>query len=208
MLSKILFMVSLPLLVTGLLKKAGKHRLFTIFCALYAILLLVMPFRQGIRYILPLLPFYLFFTIQGFDSLFEGIARKGARIVSLTGYAFLVLYFGVAGYYFSTSFGIRQIADGPYTEKATETFEFIKTHTGSEDVIVFFKPRAMLLITKRRAIRITEPAQLDRGDYIVMCDQKITSFQVPDEIISEIESKGEIRKIFTNSEFSVYRYTE
>lgn len=60
----------------------------------------------------------------------------------------------------------RQMS-GPFDAPSTEMFNFFKAATPPDSVIVFFKPRAMRLMTDRNAITVTHCDQFRRGNFAV-----------------------------------------
>jgi len=58
--------------------------------------------------------------------------------------------------------------DGPYSNDAQEAFTFISGKTKQSDVVVFFKPRALHLFTKRPSVTLAYPRALELGDYLLV----------------------------------------
>ena len=53
--------------------------------------------------------------------------------------------------------------DGPHTPESREMLEYVASQSEEEDVVVFFKPRALNLLTGRRSIMISRSDQLLAG---------------------------------------------
>ena len=69
-----------------------------------------------------------------------------------------------------SNFNNVQIIDGPFTEKSLEMINFIKYHTRKDDIIVFFKPRVLRLLTERQSVMISDFSQIMKKDvnYLVV----------------------------------------
>jgi hypothetical protein len=94
----------------------------------------------------------------------------------------------------------RQI-NGPYDTYSLGVYDFIRDKTSSDSVIIFFKPRAMRLMTDHDAVLITECARLGLGDYIVL-SKKAENSQIPPEEIAECNLP--LNKVFDNRRFIIY----
>jgi hypothetical protein len=87
-----------------------------------------------------------------------------------------------------------------------ETYKFIKNNTPSDSVIVFFKPRAMRLMTDRNALALTECERIPEGDYVALSKKVGENLQIPPEQIDECNLP--LHKVFENRRFVVYEVTE
>jgi hypothetical protein len=80
-------------------------------------------------------------------------------------------------------------------------YNFIRTKTPPDSVIVFYKPRAMRLFTDRDTFMSTECDRLLLGDYLVL-SYKAENSQIPP---AEIGKCGlNLLKVFENNKFIVY----
>ena len=84
-----------------------------------------------------------------------------------------------------------------------ETYDFIKNNTPSDSVIVFFKPRAMRLMTDRYTLALTECERMLEGDYLALSKKVGENLQIPPERIDECNVPLDM--VFKNRRFVVYR---
>ena len=116
-----------------------------IFPWLYIVPVLVWPAYQGTRFLIPLIPFYLYYGMLGMHRLqFRAETRK--RIIVALGAVVALVY---AGKYSTMQYG--PMADGVATAESVELFQFVKQETPAEAIFVFSRPRALALFTDRRA---------------------------------------------------------
>jgi dolichyl-phosphate-mannose-protein mannosyltransferase len=116
-----------------------------IFPWLYIVPVIVWPANQGTRFLIPLIPFYLYYCMLGIRGLNVPLQARRRVIVAL-GVVVALLY---GGKYSMMRFG--PLADGVATPESVELFEFVKQATPPEAVFVFSRPRALALFTDRRA---------------------------------------------------------
>ena len=193
-----LYCASLLLFLTGVLKSWRKNYLYIVFFALNLGLFLVYQYTQGLRFIISLVPFYLFFVFAGIKSLNLRRLLKISfeKIIYASGFL-LVLFFAVQIY--STT---RQgpPADGPYSQNSQELFEFIKNNTATAESVSFYKPRAMNLFTGRKSVYIGSAEFLNKiysPDYYAYT--KDTDMKSVEDYLNE---NGKL--IFQNDKFRLY----
>jgi len=95
------------------------------------------------------------------------------------------------------------IPEGPYTPASKEMFHFISTHTDPHAMIVFFKPRAMRLMTDRDSFATTRITDIPRADYIVI--NKLGGGK--DQILDSPHSARNyaLKTVFDNAAFTIFR---
>jgi len=203
-----LYFLTLPFAIKGVRLIWKKDYIYVAFFAMTAVFFALWPGHQGLRYIFPLLPFYMYFLMKGLKDL---AGRKKVSNIDLPRTCF---YFLVAFFLIQTSFSAyknmrygRQTAEGPFTPESEEMFKFIKENTGREEVMVFFKPRVMGLLTDRNAFMTKSVSSLaNKGDYMVI-NKKADYDQVSIEG-DEFEQKmsgGFFTQVFNNNGFIIYR---
>jgi hypothetical protein len=87
-----------------------------------------------------------------------------------------------------------------------EMYAFIKANTPLEGVIVFFKPRAMRLMTDRNTLASTECDRILLGDYLVLSKKVGENLQIPPEHIDECNLPLEM--VFQNRRFVMYKLVD
>ncbi|MCZ8343813.1 MAG: hypothetical protein O9301_12315 [Leptospira sp.] len=165
-----------------------------IFIFFYFGLFLFYPYQQGIRFIIPLLPFCLFILFVRFKV---GINRYEKFFFSL--YISLFLTFNAIRYLDNTDLDRSQLnpsfANSAYAEEA---YDFIQRNTFVTESIVFFKPRALTYFTDRCSVWIESPEFLSRRDsYFLFFKGKEYSKQMTDFLVQK-------RQVFENKYFILY----
>ncbi len=134
------------LAVIGFIAQAKRKITFMeLFVSLYAICIVIVPMTGGIRYMLPIVPFYLFYSLQGIKAL---PPKNGFRNVVIALVAISVVATYAASY--STQ-NFKEIPNGVTKAEAIEFFNYVKTQTNENDVFIFTKPRALALFTGRKS---------------------------------------------------------
>ncbi len=143
------------LAVYGFVSRAKRDlTLLEVFPVVFVGVLLLWPFYQHLRYVLPLLPLYLYYAYQGIEAL--GHERARWLTPAVTAWIAGITIASLA----SAEYG--PLPAGVGKTETVELFEFIRAETAEDDVVVFRKPRILALQTGRRSgydKRITD----DRG---------------------------------------------
>jgi len=189
----------------GTWTRRNADQLLIIFFALYFTAILFWPEWQGIRFIFPLLPLFLYFVFQGISTVINKIPEKHQPLSRGIAYAFWIVIIGI----FLFNSGTRAYSNlkdnrkinGPFDSSSTDMYDFIKAKTPADSVIVFYKPRAMHLFTDRDTLMSTECDRLKLGNYVVL-SYKAENSQIPPD---EIGKCGfDLLKVFENQKFIVY----
>ena len=201
------FFIFVVLFFIGLATRFKADLLFVLYAALYLIVIWTWPEWQGYRFLFPMLPFFIYFSIQGIRVTIERVGKYQKDILQKGIYAFLLLtvtlfaYSAGANAYDNLHAG-REI-NGPFDPFSIETFDFIKNNTPSDSVIVFFKPRAMHLMTDRNALALTECDRIPEGNYLALSKKVGENLQIPPERIDDCNLR--LDKVFENRRFIVYK---
>ena len=180
-------------------------QMLIIFFAFYFAVMLIWPEWQGIRFIFPLLPIFIYFAFQGTKTTIDKLLKKNRPLGSGVNYmlwlllAAIFLFNSGAQAYGNLKDG-RKI-NGPFDSFSDEMFNLIKEETPSDSVIVFFKPRAMRLFTGRDSIMVLECDRLSLGDYIVLHTTWEYSQILPDKIQ---DCSQPMELVYENRRFLVY----
>jgi hypothetical protein len=206
------FGASLPFFLLGLLKAARRYYPFALYMAGMTGLILLWPAAQGLRFLLPLFPFYLFFFLLGVEWLLRTLeGREGTA----------VRWAVALGVLLSVVFLLRQsaklalanirnagtVSEGPYAPAAQDLFAFLRGNSAEDSVIVFFKPRAMRLLTGRPSVQEDDPAGIFLGDYLCLYANEDEGFQISEPEVEGLVRDGRLMLVFRNDEFRVYRIT-
>ena len=185
--------------------KADLH--FVLYIGLYLLVLWTWPEWQGYRFIFPMLPFFIYFAIQGIRATLDKLREDRKTVIQRGAYAYLllitVLFAYNAGWNAYVNLRDQRAINGPFDPFSMETYEFIKNETPPESVIVFFKPRAMRLMTGRDALALTECQRIPEGDFLVLSKKVGENLQIPPEQVDGCNLP--LDKVFDNRRFVVYR---
>jgi hypothetical protein len=219
----VLYVASFPFLLAGMVRSARRDYHMILYMVLTALLYMLWPFTQGLRFVFPLLPFYFHFMFigirWGFEAIggsagvrwrFEAIRSPGRTIGQVLAVCVLV---SVTFFFMKDSVSQvignlrnhRSVASGPYAETSRDVFEFIMNNIGKDDVIVFFKPRLMRMITDRQSIMITGALELKRGDYLCIYLKENAFDQLPLADVDRLVREGQIVPIYANPDFRIFR---
>jgi 4-amino-4-deoxy-L-arabinose transferase-like glycosyltransferase len=195
------------LFLIGAWKRRKQDLVFVVFFAIWMLLLVTWPFWQGPRFIFPVLPVFIYFIFQGMNFILGSLPEKYKQVTqwilhgfwSLIVILFLVNSARIA--YVNVTTG-RSI-NGPFDPYSKEVYSYIQEKTPANSVIIFFKPRAMRLMTGHDTFMSTECGRMLKGDYLVLSKKVGNNQQIPPEEIGgcnlPLENKLE------NNRFIVYR---
>ena len=189
----------------GIWTRRNADHMLVIFFGLYLAIMLIWPEWQGIRFIFPSLPIFMYFAFQGIKTairLLPETYRSTGKVTNFTLWLVLVGIFLInSGTLAYANLKDGRKINGPFDPFSKEMYEFIKTETPAESVIVFFKPRALRLFTDRDSIMAIECEHLTRGDYIALHKTWEYSQILPDEIQG---CNVPMNLVFENRRFLVY----
>lgn len=212
--------VSAVLLITlvGIITDGIKRNLhLTLFAVVYLIVVCMLPYNQGIRYIYPvivLIPLYFGCALkrggQLISALFKGRgSRLGAGLSATLAVIIcsLTLVSAAKGIDYARKNPEIIVPDGTqdfyrmyaYTPCAIETYNYISDNTSPDCVIGFIKPRALYLNTERLSVRVgINGHPLDEVDYLLCCAD------VGEEQLTP-EWRARFMQVFSNTEFTLYK---
>lgn len=212
--------VSAVLLITlvGIITDGIKHNLYlTLFAVVYLIVVCMLPYNQGIRYIYPvimLIPLYFGCALkrggQLILALLKGRGRRlGGRILTTLAVIICSLTFvsAIKGICYSRHNSEIIVPSGPqdfyntytYNPCAIEAYNYISDNTAPDCVIGFIKPRALYLNTERLSVRVgINGHTLDEVDYLLCCAD------VGEEQLTT-EWRARFTQVFSNTEFTLYK---
>ncbi len=172
-------------------------------------LYIIWPSQQGIRFLLPILPLFVYFSFHGIKYFFEKMERKFA--FSRVLYTILLLLFVYPSLYSATlsfrnlsrPFISPEVSQGPYDVESSEMFSHLMQNTPENSTVIFFKPRVMRLLTGRSAFIATECSSLPKGDYLVInriggSGEQVSSKQLKSCVVA-------LDEVFINKNFIVYQ---
>jgi len=185
-----------------------KSRLiFILYFVFWMIAHIAYPYWQGVRYIFPLLPIFIYFTFAGMKF---ALAKLPVQYSSAGQWAFygfwslLTVYLLVTSTYIAYS-NLQNNRDinGPFDSYSKEVYGYIRKETPAESIVVFFKPRVMRLMTDRASIMSMECDRILKGDYLVLSRKVGNNQQIPPEEIGACNLP--LDQVLKNSRFIVYQ---
>ena len=205
---KYLYYVLWIFFLIGLWARRKKETIFVVFFLLWMILLITWPSWQGARFIFPLLPISIYFVYQGMKSVVNTLPENYQKTGQIITHGFwliiaLIFLFDSSTNAYHNLQNDRAI-NGPYDSYSTEVYKYVTEKTSPDSIIVFFKPRAMRLMTGHDAIMSMECDRILKGDILVLSRRvKIAeNHQIrPEEIAS---CNLPLDEVFRNSRFIVY----
>jgi hypothetical protein len=209
----LLYGASIPFAVAGAVRRYRSDYPAIIYMALTLLLYIFWPYgqkKQGLRFLFPILPFYVSFACSGLEAFGDGMtAVKGVirKVLSYAPVVLVVLLFvrtDVRAVYWNyLTHG--EIASGPFAPTSQEMFSFVVNHTEADSIVVFFKPRVMRLMTGRQSIMIDRAEQLSRGDYLCLYLREDAYNQVSDGDVERLLVREAAQIVYKNDDFKVYR---
>jgi hypothetical protein len=195
-----------PFLLCGLAWHSREDLPAVVFSGLTLLVFVFWPEQQGVRYIFPVLPFFVYFCYRGMKAnafaLTERYRTAGTTLTRAVWIAVVVLFahasIHIAGQRSSP-------AGGAFQPASVEMFDAIKTRTAPGDVVIFDKPRLMRLMTDRDAILVDRCDQLAKGRYVVVRKAGGATNQIAPDEIRACDPSLQLAPVFDNSQFIIYR---
>lgn len=209
--------VLMLLALCGVVFKGVKKELhLTLFALVYIIVVCMLPYNQGVRYIYPvmaLVPLYVGYALSGISCFASKYIKHGLKkalkyvelaVISLM--CALTFVSAVRGNIYSKNNIEYIVPQGQqdfykmyaYTPCSIEVYNYIIDNTDENSVIGFYKPRALYLNTQRLSIRTDiNDHSLDEVDYFLVCAD------VGEEQLQDCVDYT-FRQIFSNDEFTFY----
>jgi hypothetical protein len=202
-----LYYVVLIFFLVGAWERRKQEPIFLLFFAFWLIVHITYPYWQGPRYVFPLLPIFIYFTFQGMKFAISKLPQNVQLIGQSTFYGFwfliaaIFLFTSSANAYANLQSG--RAINGPFDPYSTEVYEYIKEKTSSESVVIFFKPRVMVMMTEHPTIMSTECDRMFKGDYLVLSRKVGENQQIPPENIEACNLP--LNQVLKNNRFIVYQ---
>jgi hypothetical protein len=142
-----------------------------LYFALTLTVFVLYPLPQGLRYLFPILPIFIYQTYIGMTWTASKIAkaRPAARWLARSFWIGMIIIFlwtsiGLA----KTNLRSNRERGGPFDRESLEMYRFVKEKTPKSSVILFFKPRLLRMMTDRDSVMVNQCGKLKLGDYIVL----------------------------------------
>jgi hypothetical protein len=207
----IIFVVLLPFLLMGIGARWRTDYHFILYSGFTLGLYFLWPYFQGLRFIFPVLPFYIYFVFIGWEWLGSSLPRRSSLVYQTIGH-YLLLFVVMIVFVSSLSLAVQNLRsnreiEGPFDPLSTEMFQFISKNTKDGSTIVFFKPRVLKLITDRNSYIADNCANLLKGHYLVVHKEYDKNWNPFEELI-KCNSLAAFQLIFNNQKFMIYRISK
>ena len=208
--SVIVYGLMLPFFFGGMILNHKRDIHLIIYFVLSYALFIVWPEQQGIRFLFPLLPFFVYFAYRGMTATFFALTKKYQRLGrGLTRGFWLMVTLLFAWTSFGLAFDNLEQGRGPYGNVfdpiSLEMFNFVKANTPQDGIVAFYKPRALRLFTDRDTLMIETCDALDKANYVVLRKSRGAIDQIAPGDVDSCNPSLQLTKIFDNEKFVVYQ---
>jgi len=159
------------------------------------------------------LPFFCLFALQGMQVTGARLQPMYQRRAALSIYLFWASL-AIASLLASVTLARDNLASdrntsgnraGPFSAVSSDMFRFIHDRTSPESIIIFFKPRAMRLLTNRDSFMTLNCADLVGGDYVVTAKDMDHYNQIPPQVVEKCDPHITLMRAYDNLQFTVYQ---
>jgi hypothetical protein len=210
---KAIHVVLLILYVLGAVRRGARDWPIHLYLLATLAVLVAFPAHGGPRFLYALWPLFLLFAFDGLMWMIERLwpARQRAALAAAYALWMGLMLVSLAA---CAQAGLANLsagrippraAWGAFSPTSMEMYDFVRARTAPDSVIVFFKPRAMRLMTGRDAILILRCSQLRRGDYVVLNRKVGLGMQVPPREVAGCSPWLDVRPVFENADFVAYQ---
>lgn len=134
------------LAIVGFLWRAVRRiTYFEIFVVLHSMVCILVPLEGGLRYLIPIIPFYMLYALKGVSVL--PVSGRTVRAINVA----LAIAIGLTYIGRYTQMEFHEIRNGVSKAEASDLFEYVRSEMRDSDVVIFTKPRAMALFTGRKS---------------------------------------------------------
>jgi len=178
-----------------------------LFAVLYPLVMVPLPQPGQIRYLIPMIPLFVFYIFRGAHVVATRLRLNQALVTAALASAILGTY---TLKYSSSDFG--PIEKGVTSPTSRALFEYIRKNTRKEDVFIFRKPRALPLFTGRSASYVLAKKDAETFAYL----DKIKARYV---IVFEVQydrkylipflarNREKFRLAYSNDRFRMYEFS-
>jgi hypothetical protein len=203
---KITYYLLVIFFLLGAWVRRKQDLIFIIFFAAWLLLVITWPSWQGARFIFPLLPIFIYFVFQGMKHVVGKLPARTMLYGEWAMYGFWMLvtiyFLAISSVHAVVNLQNGRAINGPYDSFSREVYDYIEK-TPANQVIVFFKPRAMRLMTGHDTLMSTECGRILKGDILVLSRKVGANQQIPPEEIGACNLH--LEEVLRNSRFIVYK---
>ncbi len=205
--AQILYILLIFFFLLGIFLKFEENLLFLLYFFSTLLAYISWTHLQGIRFLFPILPIFIYVAAQGFREIIPRLSGKAFKLSEIV-YRSVLVYVVVAVFVVSGQYALKNLAadrfiHGPFDEVSIELFEFIKKTLPEDSRIIFFKPRVMRLMTGHDSILVLECENIPNGDYVVVNKKWEDMGQIPREEITACPVP--LTELYKNRRFILYQ---
>jgi hypothetical protein len=209
--NQIMFVVLLPFLLMGIGARWRTDYHFILYSGFTLGLYFLWPYFQGLRFIFPVLPFYIYFGFIGWEWLGSFVPRRFSPVYQTIGHSHL-LFVVMIVFVSSLSLALQNLRsnreiEGPFDPLSTEMFQFVSNNTEDGSTIVFFKPRVLKFMTERNSYTTDNCANLLMGHYLVVHKEYDKNWNPFEELV-KCSPMTTFQHIFNNQKFIIYNISK
>ncbi len=201
-----LYYLVLVFFLWGAWERRKQETVFLLFFAFWLLVHVTYHWWQGPRYIFPLLPIFVYFAFQGMKAAVSRLPQAYRLTGQRTFYGFWLLLAGIflftSGRSAYVNLQNNRTINGPFDPYSMEVYSYIKEQTPADSVVIFFKPRVMIIMTDHLSIFSTECDRMLKGDYLVLSRKVGENQQMTPETIGQCNLP--LDQVLKNSRFIVY----
>lgn len=153
------------IIIIGISNSFKKSLPVVIYIVFFGMILLLWPAKQGIRFLLPILPFLLLFAVIGLNVIIKNskpVLSKPLGISLIGIFCWLMCVFLL-----EINTVVKRNSNGVDTDLTHELYTFVKNEIPEESIIAFEKPRVLRLFTKKNAVFIS-PENFEESNADIM----------------------------------------
>lgn len=186
----------------GMLSTRREHFIFSFYFICGLLLVLFLPFYQGLRYLMPFVPFFIYFTLIGLNYVFINLTEVLRKRIALS-FALVIGLLNLSTLNTMRA-SSRNVQEGPYTASSTEVFDYISKNCNPDAIISYWKPRALLLYTGRNSFMATDLdlCKTKKADFYLFYRKAYADQLSMDTII---KYKSVFTQTFSNKDFTLFR---
>lgn len=196
-------------IILGMIKKMNEAFDFIdTVVVIYLATIIIYPYSNaGFRFILPLVPYLLYYAVLGIKSINIKL-KTHPTILAITMAIFVLLSYQKG--WEEISKWQNDTLHGPQEPESIEAFRFISSNTEPTARFEFAKPRALALYTNRSSMSHKPKQTMDAIDRSLAANNiqyiLINNFISDDSLKTYVTThKGELKKTWENSTYSLFK---
>ncbi len=189
-----------------------EYSIIDLFFVIYLAMLLVIPFRQQSRYLIPLIPMIFIYFGTGLENLKDRLHKQ--RFPYLLMFLIIITMGSYLGHFIHSDW--KNFKHDITSETASQLFSFIKAETEADTVIMSIKPRIVALYTNRRSMAYSKDtstdaivAQMRKHNIHYAMLNIAKSYKEPPVYRTALTTNPHIfRLVYMNREFALYEFLQ